>query len=688
MLPLSCNRDCGAGCALTAHVIAGKLIKITDSPYRQPFMRGCLKGYRSQETLYHRDRLTTPLLRTGKKGSGEFRSASWDEALELVALKMKGLKEQDRQREIMKLGGSGSCRGALHNTAILTNRFLSLYGGFTDTLGDYSSAASEYVKEPVFGTSMVGIDGATLFHSKHIILWGFNPSDTRFDCEIEAILNECSRKGIKITVIDPRKTRTVKTLGARWIPLKPGSDSAFMLAILSVLIEKELIDRPGLDKYAFGFDKLESYIRGESDGIVKNPLWAEDICGIPAAEIVDFAILYDSLKPTALLPGLSLQRAIGGENADRLGAVLQLATGNAGLRGGSTGAAKWNRLPKPRCRRIKSPPNPLNCGVPVYRWADAVLEGQAGGFPSDISFLYNVGGNYLGQSAGTDKVIRAFEKADFSVTHDYFLTDTARYCDVVLPVTTFMERSDIVSTQNNYLFYSAKAVDAVGESRDDYDIFCDLAGRLGFAEEFSQGKTAEQWLDLFLEESEIKDGEKFKREGIYLGDQRERIGLENFFRDPVTHKLNTPSGKIEIASEWMMKAGGTLLPEHILMKTDDEYPLRMITPHEKYRVHSQNDNIPSLKKLCDDRLWINEADARKRDLQEGERALIKSPDGAIETEIHVTDEICRGTVSLNQGVWALSGNRGANANFLTSTRPTMPSRGSRTHSVIVQVEKA
>ncbi|MBN2656388.1 MAG: molybdopterin-dependent oxidoreductase [Spirochaetales bacterium] len=686
--PLSCNKDCGAGCALRAHLKDGQVTGITDSPFRPTYMRGCLKGYRSTETLYHKDRLTSPLIRTGKRGSGLFREASWDEALDLVSARMSGLREEGRQDEILRLGGSGSCRGALHNTASLTSRFLSLFGGFTDTLGDYSSQASEYVKNPVFGTSHVGIDAATLLQSKKIILWGFNPSDTRFDSEVEAVLRECSRKGTAIFVIDPRRTRTVRDFKATWIPVLPGSDSAFMLALLWVLIDKELIDRVSLKAYSTGFELFESYITGESDGIAKTPSWAEKICGIGAEEITSFAVQYSSVTPTALLPGFSLQRAVGGENADRLGTVLQLATGNAGLPGGSTGAAKWNRLPKPLCGKMKVPANPIGKGVQVYQWADAVLEGKAGGYPSDISFLYNVGGNFLGQSAGTGKVIRAFEKADFSVTHDYFLTDTARYCDVVLPVTTFMERDDIVGTQNNYLFYSAKAAEPVGLSKNDYDIFCELAGRLGFGKEFSEERTDRQWLDFFLEESEIEDIEKFKAEGIYRGKNRERIGLKDFFTDPLGNPLDTPSGKIEIASEKLQDAGGTLLPEHILIGTTENHPLRMITPHEKYRIHSQFENIPSLKKLCDDKLWINSGDALQRGIGEGDAVEVTSPDGAVVVEAHLTDGICRGAVSLNQGVWAISAEKGSNANYLTSTEPTRPSMGSRTHSIIVEVKKA
>ncbi|MBI9097495.1 MAG: molybdopterin-dependent oxidoreductase [Spirochaetaceae bacterium] len=680
-VPVSCNKDCGAGCALTAYVKEGKLEKVTDSADKLPYMKGCLKGYRTAETVYHKDRLLHPMIRTGMRGTGKFRRASWEEALKLISSKLQNLREDNNCSSLMRLGGSGSCRGALHNTDLVTRRFLSLYGDYTDTTGNYSSEASSFVKQPVFGTKYVGIDGRTLLNSEYIILWGFNPWDTRFDCEIESILTEAAEKGIPITVIDPRKTRTVSNLKAEWLPVKPGTDSAFMLAILWILIEERLIRRDFLQRYSSGFDLLEKYILGETDGIEKSPEWAEKICGISVEKIKKFTRKYAASSRAALLPGLSLQRAIGGENTDRLGAVLQLATGNTGKVGGSSGASKWNKLPTPQLGKLPVPENKSVKRVPVYLWADAVLEGKSGGFPSDISFIYNVGGNYIGQGSDTTKTVQAFEKAAFSVTHDYFMTETAAYSDIILPVTTFIEREDIISTQNNYIFYSAKAITPPGMAQNDFWIFSRLAEELGFFNKYTENRTEDQWLDFFLSQSEIEDIEGFKRKGFYSGKGSRRIALAEFIADPERYPLQTPSGKIEIACEELRKQGGTLLPEHINFSPSEKYPLRMISPHEKYRIHSQNDNIPSLKKLCDDRLWINICDAESRSINDEDPVKISSHEGFIRSIAFVTEKISEGTVSLNQGSWA------ENVNYLTSTIPTLPSKGSRTHSILVNVTK-
>ncbi len=473
-IPVSCNKDCGAGCPLEASVEDDRIIKITDSSYNMPLMHGCLKGYRMTDVIYNSDRIIKPKIRTGERGSGQFRDASWDEALDLVADKLINTRKNNGAESVMRIGGSGSCRGALHNTATLTQRFLSLYGGYTETYGNFSSEATSFVKPHMFGTKNIGIDVKTLLNSRLIILWGFNPDDTRFGCETEALLKEAADGGVPFIVVDPRKTPSVTKYNAKWIPITAGTDSALMLSMLYLLLSEGLADLEFIEKYSTGFNKLESYVLGKSDGIVKTPSWAADICGLSVSDIETFTRDYAEANPAALLPGLSIQRAIGGENNDRLGAVLQLATANIGIPGGSTGAGQWNKLAKPECGSIAVPLNPSVKRVPVYEWADAVLGGRSAGFPSDISFLYNTGGNYIGQSSDTSKGISAFKKMDFIVSHDYFMTPTCLWSDVILPVTTFLEREDILFSNTNYLFYSGKSSEPIMEARNNYRIFADV----------------------------------------------------------------------------------------------------------------------------------------------------------------------------------------------------------------------
>ena len=688
-VPVSCNKDCGAGCPLEAHVEDSRIIKITDSSYKKSLMHGCMKGYKMTDVIYNQDRILKPKIRTGERGSGQFRDATWTEALDLIAEKLKSTKETKGAESVMRLGGSGSCRGALHNTVTLTQRFLNLYGGYTETYGDFSSEASRFVKQPMFGTKNIGIDVKTLLASRLIILWGFNPADTRFGCETEALLKKAANMGIPFIVVDPRKTPTVTRYNAKWLPVTAGTDSALMLSMLYLLISEGLADKSFIKKYSTGFEKLESYILGKSDGIPKTPSWAADICGLPVDEIESFTRSYSEASPAALLPGLSIQRAIGGENNDRLGAVLQLATANIGMQGGSTGAGQWNSLAKPECGNIAVSLNSSVKRIPVYEWADAALGGRDAGYPSDISFLYNTGGNFIGQSSDTSKGLEAFKKMDFIVSHDYFMTPTCLWSDVVLPVTTFLEREDILFSNTNYLFYSEEASEPVGESKNDYNIFAELSEKLGFEEGFTEGRSESDWIEYFLKSSEIKNIDKFKQTGIYEAPYQMRVGLSDFITNPEESPLDTPSGKIEIELPLFPSIGGSSVPELTVMNVSDKYPLRLVTPHDKFRIHSQNDNLPSFKKLIDDKLWINPLDAQERGIRDRMIVSIYSEFGQIKNEVRVTDKIAAGTVSLNQGAWVTI-SKGTilegSVNIVTSTEPAMPSRGSRTHSIAVEVK--
>ncbi len=691
VFPVSCNRDCITGCPLQAVVEDGILTKIKNSPYKTAYMNGCMRGFRYPSVVYHNERLTHPLIATGRRGDGRYRKAGWDEALDLVAGQIRNTHQKSGPEAVMRIGGSGACRGALHNTAQLTKRFLALSGGFTDTSGSYSSEATDFVKPFMYGTDAVGIDVKTLLYSQLIILWGFNAADTRFGPETESVLAEAVKRNIPIVVIDPRKTRTVKRFSAEWIPIYPGTDTALMQALLYCIITNGWEDRSFIQAHSIGFSKLESHILGHDGSPAKTPQWAAELCGVPADKIEKLANLYASATPAALLPGLSIQRTLDGEEADRMGGVLQLALGNIGVLGGSTGCGQWNVLPGPRCGKLPVPPNPVYSSVPVYRWADAVLEGRGGGYPSDISFLYNVGGNFAVQSSDSRKVIQALEKADFVVTHDYFLTDTARYSDVVLPVTTFVERSDILFSHTNYLYYSADAIPPVGNSRNDWDIFADLSKRLGFFNDFTEGRSTQEWLDHFIAESEITDVPGFIETGIYKGEQQYRVGLSDFSHNPAEYPLNTESGKIEIACRAFESVGGSLIPHYRHYEEGEEFPLRLVTPHDRFRNNSQFDNVEEFSRSTESRIWINPLDAAERGIEDGDQVEIFNKIGQMYGTARLTSDIIPGVLSCTQGGWfrrhAESTSVRYSVNVVTSSEPTLPSQGARTHSVMVNICK-
>ena len=691
-IPVSCNKDCGGGCPLLAHTQDGKLIKITNNPAGTPYMTGCVRGFMMRKIQDSPERLTSPLIRTGERGEGKFREVSWDEGIDYAASRISDIITSFGAESIIRLGGSGSCRGALHNTGLLTSRFLTLLGGYTETSGNYSSAAESFALPYMFGTKNYGIDPATLLRSELIILWGANVLDTVFGCELPQYLREAKKQGIPILVIDPRRSRTVEHLASRWIKVLPGTDAVLMAAVLYELISKHAIDRASLDRYTSGFQEVEAYVLGLEDGLPKTPQWAEAICQTPADEIHTLAEIYSKHKPAALIPGLSIQRTVGGEESARMAVLLQAATGNMGILGGSSGGNIWSRLPNPRCGCIDSLPQEDNPAVAVYQWPDAVLEGNSGGFPTDIHMIYNVGGNFISQGSDIQKNIRAFSKVDFVLSHDAFLTPSCQWSDVVFPVTTFLERDDIVFPSGNYLLYSRQALQPPPNVKDDYEIFCLLSSALGFGERFSEGRSAAQWIERFLAESEVADIPEFRRSGIYMGEDQQRIGLAEFFRDPNKHPLSTPSGRIELASSAYAGTGFPAVPKARPFSPSATYPLRLISPHARFRINSQNSNIEWFAKRELQELWMNPDDARERGIEPDARVRIDSPTGRMNIRVKITGGIMPGVVCLTQGQWPEFLSNGADcagaANMLTTTEPTLPSKGSRTHSISVTVSPA
>ena len=689
-VPVSCPLDCGGGCPLLAHLREGRIERITTNPRGGKFLQGCIKGFRAADTAGAPDRLLHPLIRTGPRGSGRFRKASWDEALNLVASRLLEIRRAHGPESVLNLGGSGSWRAAFHTTSGLAKRFFAQFGGYTGKIGSYSSQAYSFTAPFVLGTLQAGSDPATIEDSRLILLWGANPAEARMGPEWMPRLRRARGKGARIVVLDPRRTGTVKNLKAQWIPLKPGSDAALMLALLHVLITEDLIDQDFISRYSSGFETLQDRVLGRSGPPPATPAWAARISGLDPEIIVGLARDLGRTKPAALIPGLSIQRTLGGEDTVRLAVALQTATGNIGLSGGWAGVFPYGTTASPRMAGLPLPPNPSRMEIPVYRWADAVLEGRAGGWPSDLKVIYNLGTNYLAQGADLAKNIRAFEQAELTVCHDLFLTPTARYSDVVLPAAHFLERSDMVTPAGgNYLLYSAQAVPSRADLPTDYVVLSGLADIMGFGPEFSEGRSPEAWLEHLVAESEVGDPAEFKRTGLYRRPGPPRTGLARFRADPQAHPLNTPSGRIELTSPEQTRAGFGPVPEHLEWNAGREYPFRLITPKTHRRVHSQGFTLDWSGGREEHRLWLNSDDAAALGISDGEEALVENKVGRIRIPVRVTGDIRAGTACLIEGAWPrldrANVDRAGSANALTPTEPTRPSQGSRTHSVAVRI---
>jgi len=682
MVPVFCGRDCGGNaCPLLAEVDEGRVLRIRHNPEAGEYLRGCPKGFALPHFHYSSERIKAPLVRSGPRGSGAFKSVSWDEALDRVRDGLLACAKRYGPQAVMSLSSAGST-GALHNTEKLTRRFLNAIGGCTVLDGNYSSNAAGFALRNAFGSDYAnsGFDPATMDKSSMVILWGANILEARLAAELPARLLRASERGVPVISIDPRKTATTKRAKAEWIPVRPGTDAAFMYAILDVLRRERLIDEQFVERRAEGFADLMDFVSGRLDGVEKSPAWAASLCGVEAEAIAALAKRWAEEKPVMLIPGYSIQRTEAGEEVARLCVALQLATGNFGIPGGSTGSLN-NRLPGPRIGMLGEGDGSRNSHVPILRWADAILEGPPK-YPSRVRAIYSAGGNFLNQGADIGKNIKAFATLDFAVSHELFLTPTAKYCDIILPAASPLQKEDVgLPWAGNYLLYKPQILPREGQERSDYSIFRDLAARFGVESVFSEGKSEEEWIDHFLESSEIPDIAEFKRKGVFFGTEQERSGLEAFAANPELYPLGTASGKIQLRGK---RWEGWKKPP-----ADRVFPLLLITPKAAMRVHSQGADYP--ERIANNLLVMNKADAFDLRLIDGDIAEIVSMTGSTRAAIRGTNELMRGVVSLDEGTWCVASALGnapmGSANYLSSTKGTEESISCVMHGIPVEVRK-
>ncbi len=690
--PFFCGKDCGGtACPLQVTVENGRVTRITHNPLAGPFLRGCPRGLHLSLEHEAPDRILTPLIRSGERGSGRFRPASWDEALSLTAERLTEIRQKHSPQALLAAGSAGSL-GALHSSYAQLGRFTSLYGGCTRLTGSYSLGAAMFVLPYLFGSShhQAGFDPATIQYAQTIILWGANVLETRQGTEVPWRIREAKARGAQIIVIDPRRSDTVRNVATWWLPCQPGADAALMLAVLHVLFSENLADRAAIARLSSGFDALERYVLGLEGGQPRSPDWAAPICGLPAEEITRFARAYAAARPAMLFPGYSIQRVFAGEETYRLTVALQIATGNFGVKGGSSGGPN-NALPAPRVGSLPVPPMPPQPSVPVLRWPDAILEGVAGGYPCDIHAVYSVGANFVNQGADVRKNLAAFRKLDFAVCHEIFLTPTALQCDVVLPAATAFEKEDIGEPwAGNYLTYKPQILPPAGQARNDYDIFAELSERMGFGEKYTEGRSAAEWIQHFLDQSEVPDSAEFRRTGLYMAPDQERVGMADFAANPAAHPLDTPSGKVEIFSAAYADATGfSAIPTWREAPRDPRYPLNLISPKSPHFTHSQGSNLPRLRERADHAVEMHPQDAASRGISAGQLVRVFNDRGEARLPVRLTDDLTPGVVCLREGSWVRLDDQGIDtggaANIFTSTTGTQPSVQPIMHNIGVEI---
>jgi anaerobic dimethyl sulfoxide reductase subunit A len=314
---------------------------------------------------YHPDRLTQPLKRVGKRGRGEFRAISWEEALDTVASQMDRIKREHGNSALFVPYGTGSYNQL--NGSHVARRLMNLYGGCLGIYNSYSWAATNLATPTVYGTLVTGNQRQDWLNSKYILMWGWNPAEMRDGTNSDYFIKLAREAGAHVVCIDPRHSLSAASLADEWIAIRPGTDTAMMSAMAYVMLTEKLHDAEFIHTHCIGFDATQmpvedaesysDYILGMRDGTPKTLQWAESITAVPADTIARIAREYATIKPAVLYQGYGMQRRAYGEQVVRAGCVLAAITGNVGISGGwasglglqaSDGGGLWTVFRKSR----------------------------------------------------------------------------------------------------------------------------------------------------------------------------------------------------------------------------------------------------------------------------------------------------------------------------------------------------
>ncbi|MFI5001526.1 MAG: molybdopterin-dependent oxidoreductase, partial [Reyranellales bacterium] len=662
-----CAHDCPDMCSLIAHVEDGKVVRVQgdpDHPYTAGF--ACGKVNRDADLVNSPERIKTPLKRSGPKGSGQFKPISWDEALDEIAAKWKAIIKESGPLAL--LGYAYSAHQGLMNRGLVNGLFHAL-GASRLQAGTVCDTCCEEAWNVTVGP-VGGADPEDVVHSDLMISWGADLAAT--NVHFWALAEEQKKKrGMPIVVIDPRRTRSAKAADL-YLPIRIGTDAALALGLMHILVRDKLADRAYIAKHTLGFDKVEREILPKF-----TPARTAEITGLAVADIEKLSAMYGKAKAALIRLGEGMTRLAAGGQALRTVVLLPGVSGHYAAKGGGalllTAAScdlNYAAVRKPSGPATARMVNHLRLGEELLNMKDP-----------PIRAIYISANNPAVTCPEVHKVRKGLAGEDlFTVVHDPFMTDTAKFADIVLPAASYLETDDLYRAYGAYwMQWGQQAAAPQGQARSNFDVAQALARRMGLTDAIFTLSPQNAARELF--KGATGPAAKADPARLFTG---EPIHIKHDWQG---QPFGTPSGKLEFYSEQLAKQGVSPMPDWnadpIEVADAKKWPLRLLTAPGYFQAHTAFSGVGFLrtregKPFC----ILHPDDAKKRGLKDGIDVRLFNDRGEIGLTLRVSDEVQPGVV-LVPGQRPISESVAGTINMLCSDRYTDMGEGATYQSTFL-----
>ena len=657
-----CPLDCPDACSLEVRLEGDRVVSLGGSRVN-PLTEGyiCSKVRRYPEHVHGDRRVRYPRFRTGRKGEGQFRRGSWDEALDRIAGRLRALASRGAGEAILPLSYGGS-NGYLSQDTTDARLFSRL--GASRLARTVCAAPSSSAASGLYG-KMAGIAPQDYAHARLIVLWGVNPSVSGI--HIVPHIQAAQRAGAKLVVVDPRRTRLAEHADHH-LAVRPGGDLPLALAVIRWLFENGGADEKFLAAHTTGSEELR---RRVAPWTIERAAAAS---GVSASQIERFASLYAESSPAALRCGWGLERNRNGGSAVAAVLALPAVAGKFGVRGGGytmSNSSIWDLDSRAAAAQGPAPTREIN----MNKTGEALLSGKPA---IEVLFVYNA--NPLMTLPEQEKVRRGLQREDLlTVVFDPVMTDTALYADIVLPATTFLERTELSRGYGAYALQEAPPViPPVGESRPNHEVFADLCRRAGVARPGDPETTAEITDAIFGS----------SRVGIPLRQAlaRDGVAFPEVGKNPVQFVdafPRTADRKVHLVPENLDREAPLGLYGFREGPAGDAFPLTLISPASDRTISS------TLGELHTPRVPVemHPSDAASRGITDGAAVRVFNGSGEVRCPARLDERIRPGVVFLPKGLWSHNTDNGATASALAPDTLTDLGGGACFNDARVEVEQ-